>query len=133
MVFNRGDIMRRKYFLLLLIVIYFSGCSFKDHTSEMKKVLYPMQKKLSTFYKEKKRFPNINERNTLLKESKCKIISSKCEYGSNKFIISSETNVRGAYRLKLQLDYSRCYTGLFSDGTPSSVSCVQASPIDIGQ
>ena len=125
--------MRRKYFLLLLIVIYFSGCSFKDHTSEMKKVLYPMQKKLSTFYKEKKRFPNINERNTLLKESKCKVVGNKCEYGSSSFLITSETDEQNAYRLKLQLHKSRCYTGLFSDGDPSNVSCTQASSIDIGQ
>ena len=125
--------MRIKYFLLLLIVIYFSGCSPKDYTSDMKKILDPMQKKLSTFYKEKKRFPNINERNTLLKESKCKVVNNKCEYGENSFLISSERNEHNAYRLKLELDKSRCYTGLFSDGDPSNVSCTQDSYIKFGQ
>jgi len=125
--------MRKIYFILPLIVICFSGCSSKDYTSEMKKVLYPMQKKLSIFYKETKRFPNINERNTLLKESKCKVVGNKCEYGSSSFLITSETDEQNAYRLKLQLHKSRCYTGLFSDGDPSNVSCTQASSIDIGQ
>ena len=125
--------MRRKYFLLLLIVIYFSGCSPKDYTSDMKKILYPMQKKLSTFYKEKKRFPNINERNTLLKESKCKVVNNKCEYGKNSFLISSERNKQNGYSLKLKLHKSRCYAGLFSDGDPSTVSCVQDSYIKLGQ
>ena len=92
-----------------------------------------MQKKLAIFYKEKKRFPNINERNSLLEESKCKVVDNKCEYGSSSFLITSETNERNAYRLKLELGLSRCYAGLFSDGDPSNVSCVQASSIDIGQ
>jgi len=133
MVFNRGDIMRRKYFLLLLIVIYFSGCGPKDYTSDMKKILDPMQKKLATFYKEKKRFPNINERNTLLKESKCKVVNNRCEYGENSFLIGSKKDEHNGYRLKLELGKSHCYTGLFSSGNPSNVSCTQDGSLDIGQ
>ena len=44
MVSNRGNVMKKKYLLLLSIVILFFGCIDKNYTSEIKKVLNPMQK-----------------------------------------------------------------------------------------
>jgi len=105
----------------------------KNYTSDMKEVLYPMQKKLGSFYKKEKRFPTIAERNKLLEESNCKVTDGKCEYNGNKFSIISKTTNIGAYDLELRLGYSHCYTGLFSDGDIKNVSCTQESRYDIGQ
>ena len=117
----------------IIAVLLFIGCSTKDYSSDMKKVLNPMQKKLGSFYKKEKRFPTITERNKLLKESNCKIMGNKCEYGGNKFSIISETTNLGDYNLELTLGYSRCYTGLYSSGNTRNVSCHQDSRYDIGQ
>jgi len=116
-----------------IAILLFTGCSTKNYTSDMKEVLYPMQKKLGSFYKKEKRFPTIAERNKLLEESNCKVVDNKCEYGSNKFSIISKTTNIGAYDLELRLGYSHCYTGLFSDGDIKNVSCTQESRYDIGQ
>jgi len=117
----------------IIAVLLFIGCSTKDYSSDMKKVLNPMQKKLGSFYKKEKRFPTITERNKLLEESNCKVVDNKCEYGGNKFSIISETTNLGDYNLELTLGYSRCYTGLYSSGNTRNVSCHQDSRYDIGQ
>jgi len=116
-----------------IAILLFTGCSTKNYTSDMKEVLYSMQKKLGSFYKKEKRFPTIAERNKLLEESNCKVVDNKCEYGSNKFLIISETTNLGDYNLELTLGYSRCYTGLYSSGNTRNVSCHQDSKYDIGQ
>ena len=117
----------------IIAILLFTGCSTKDYSSDMKKVLNPMQKKLGSFYKKEKRFPTIAERNKLLEESNCKVVDNKCEYNGNKFLIISETTNIGAYDLELTHGYSSCYTGLFSDGDSKSISCTQESKYDIGQ
>jgi len=120
-------------YILFLVAIVSSGCSTKNYSSDMKKVLNPMQKKLGSFYKREKRFPTIAERNKLLEESNCKVVDNKCEYGGNKFSIISETRNLVYYILELKLGYSRCDISLYDDGDVRNVSCIQDSKYDIGQ
>ena len=130
--FNGGNMIKYIY-ILFAIAIFFTGCSTKNYSADMKKVLYPMQKKLGSFYKKEKRFPTVAERNKLLEESNCKVIDNKCEYNGNKFLIISETSNLGYYILELKLGYSRCDISLYDDGDVRNVSCIQDSKYDIGQ
>jgi len=120
-------------FLFIVLILWDRMTAPKNHTSDMKEVLNPMQKKLGSFYKKEKRFPTVAERNKLLEESNCKVIDNKCEYNGNKFLIISETSNLGYYILELKLGYSRCDISLYDDGDVRNVSCIQDSKYDIGQ
>jgi uncharacterized protein YhaN len=113
-----------KYILLVLTVIFASGCD-TNYSSSMKEVLIPMQKKLVSFYKENGRYPNIKERNILLTQCGCKISKDTCQYSGNSFLVNSKTNKFYEYRIKIKLDNSRCYVGLFKSGNPNNVACYQ--------
>jgi uncharacterized protein YhaN len=113
-----------KYILLVLTVIFASGCD-TNYSSSMKEVLIPMQKKLVSFYKENGRYPNIKERNILLTQCGCKISKDTCQYSGNSFLVNSKTDENYKYNIKLKLDNSRCYTGLFKSGNPNNVACHQ--------
>jgi len=121
-----------KYILLVLTVIFASGCS-TNYTSSMKEVLNPMQKKLVSFYKEKGRYPNIEERNVLLTQCGCKISKDICQYLGGSFFVTSKVDRHREYKLKLHLGNSRCYTGLYKDGNPKLVSCSQDSGLGLKQ
>ena len=107
--------------VVIILLIIFLTRPNPDYTPTIREVLTPIKKELYSFYKQNKRYPDIKERNTLLKKSGCKIKNNYCYYKGKSFLI--ESGLSNGYSVILKLKNSDCKTGLFKNGDMKVVSC----------
>lgn len=107
-----------KYLFIILILFILSGCSTSNYNSNIKKVLKPIQEELISFSLEKERYPNINERNIILKKIGFQISNNKYKYLGENFLIDSSKNGIKSYWLKLKLNKNNCSIRLFKYSKP---------------
>jgi len=120
-----------RYLIILLGIFLLLGCLNSNYTPTIKKILNPMKQKLVSFYEKNKRYPTIDERNILLKQSGCKIKNNSCYYEGKQFLINSE--LYNGYSITLKLKNSDCMIGLFKDGDIKNISCQNRGTTDLGQ
>jgi hypothetical protein len=122
-----------KYLVVPFGVFFLSGCCISNYSSKMKEVLEPTQKKLVEFYAKSKHFPNIKERNKILKESGCEIKGNTCLVNGTSFNISDSNLAGGEYIIGLRKEKSRCNVGVMSSGKKGGISCYQSSCLGLKQ
>ena len=125
--------MKIRYLVIFLGLLVLSGCCISNYSSNMKKVLEPTQKILIEFYAKNKHFPNIEERNEILKQSGCEIKGNTCLANGTMFNIS-DANLGGEeYIIGLKKEKSRCNVGIMISGKKGGISCYQSSCLGLKQ
>lgn len=117
-----------KYLTLLLMIFALSGCDecFTNYSSDMKKILVPMQKKLEKFFAENKRYPNIDERNVFLEESGCVISNDMCKFYGDEFLLLTDLKtITNGYILELEKNNTLCSIIIFEGSQPTLQPCEQ--------
>jgi len=141
-----GFIMR--LFTLLLIVLtatLLTGCCLEDHTKTIRKVAEPMFKELKSFYKQNKRYPNLEEQDTMYKKSGCEMKGNICTFkGEDLTITRVENDYTGDYNIRIKyIDKSirniykqslaSCNFGIYENGKLDSVGCSKRPCLEFRQ
>jgi len=125
--------LKTKLPLIALTVTLFTGCCLEDHRPTIRKVAEPMLKELEAFYKQNKRFPNLEEQNKIYKKSGCEMKGSICNFNGAELTIirkgyTGDYNIRIKYIDKsikniYKQSLASCNFGIYANGKLDSIGC----------
>lgn len=137
--------LKTKLLITSVMATVLTGCCLVDYTKIIKKVAEPMFEELESFYKEHKRYPNLEEQEKMYKKAGCKMKGNICTFkGSNLTITRIEKTYVGDYRIIIQVidkneinihkqSLADCRFGVYKDGTLNSVGCTKRPCIELRQ
>jgi hypothetical protein len=118
-----------------MITVLLVGCCPKDYTSEIRRIMVPMQKNLKVFFEEEGIYPSTAQRDILVEKSGCKITDSQkktCIYKNRSFTYESNLELtQNRYFFSIAKKGNHCSMHMTTEGKMEKIQCIKESCITL--